>query len=596
MYPLLTNINTVATYNPPIDLSDDSKAILQKIKNFKPSFFFRHDAILESKLKSIQAVELTKILNRLFSDIAHGGVGGDPLKYIDKLATIIPMETLLRAVQGDVDEILQEAKCMFEEAKVYLATTRQTSPPLRAHLTTLIDGTISAISGLVSAFGIGNFFNPPRNQFDADMKSQKIMTLLMLASTLVNMIAGIGGAMGSIVSGIFLTIAALSLVWPMFKPIPSYLPAKAENWTKEVERQGFVAEGRKESLNEIANILKMDRHAILVGPSRVGKSLTAKAFAQAVANGDYPWLKGKVVFRINTTELLSSANSILADETPLQQVSTAMGRHRKDIILVLDEIHMACKNNEKVADQLKTFLDEGGEFAHVIGITTTQEYEKHVQENVAFSLRFDRVNIENTSADETLKILGDTVLTSRSKPLMAQGALQYIYEQSQKIAGAPQPATATKILKQCINLTGKTQKSQTQKKLIDLANRKSSLYSQAAANRDRTKEMKFEIIEIEKEERALQNTHKSERAEFNRLFQAKDLLDCVTQESYITALKVSTIAQAQLNGKEQLQISKHLLINNFLKNSLTDYIDEKSEALGVVSTIDCTLVDKVVQG
>src|SRR5205085_1295374 len=150
------------------------------------------------------------------------------------------------------------------------------------------------------------------------------------------------------------------------KPKTTHLPANAENWTKQVQNGGFVAQGRKESLDEIANIIKMNRHAILVGPSRVGKSLTAKAFAQAVERGDYPELKGKVVFRINTTDIVGQKASFLGGgNNILNKISAAMGRHRDDIILVLDEIHMACKNNEKIADQLKTFLDEAGEFPHV---------------------------------------------------------------------------------------------------------------------------------------------------------------------------------------------------------------------------------------
>ena len=161
----------------------------------------------------------------------------------------------------------------------------------------------------------------------------------------------------------------------------------------------FLAQGRKESLDEMANIIKMNRHPILIGSSYVGKTLTAKAFALAIERGDYPELKGKIVFRINTADLISQK----AEINILNKISEMMGRHRQDIILVLDDIHLAYKNNEKIAEQLKLFLDENGAFPHVIGITTNKEYDNYIKDNNHFSLRFDRVNIENTSQNETLK-------------------------------------------------------------------------------------------------------------------------------------------------------------------------------------------------
>jgi len=575
------------------DLSEESKDILQKLKNIKPSYFFSQDTILQNKLKTINPAELTTILHRIFTDMVQDDTFRDPIKFLDQLSTLIPIETLQEAVKNDIGNALEEAKSMFQEAKIYLAANHHPSPPIHAYLSTILDGLCSLLEGFITAFGIGDFFSPPLNQNDAQMKTFKLMTLMSLTQSIASMVPFLGAAIaGIVIGGFFFSIAALSLIWPMIKPITTYLPANAENWTKELQSNSSVVEGRKESLNDIANILKMDRHAILVGPSRVGKGITAKAFAQAVVNGEYPWLKGKTVFHINTTELLTSAN-IFADETVLQKVCKTIGRHAKDIILVLDEIHMACKNNEKIADQLKTMLDEGGVFAHVIGITTSEEYEKYVKENQAFALRFDRVDIENTNRDETLKILSNTVLENSSKLVVDKDAIQYIYEQSQKNPNAPQPITSKNILKRCIGQTGKTQKSLTEKKLIELANRKSSLLFQAAANYERTKQMRIEIMEIEKEELILREIQKKEIKEIDQLFKMKDLLGDVTEETYRTVLKVSTVAQEKLNGKDKKQLTRFLLLNNFVRHTLLDYINTKSKALGVTLVVNKALVDTI---
>ncbi len=276
----------------------------------------------------------------------------------------------------------------------------------------------------------------------------------------------------------------------------------------------------------------------------------------------------------------------------LKNISSAMGRHRNDIILVLDEIHMACKNNEKIADQLKTFLDEGGEFPHVIGITTDDEYRDHVKDNHAFSLRFDKVDIENTSEDETLKILGETLLTNRFKPIIKEGSLHQIYDKSCEVENAPQPATALKLLKRCINRTQKTQKSLTEKKIIEVSNKILSLHSQAAASRGRKKDAKEQIATLEAELSELQKTLSREQKELDRLFKSKELLDRVTKETYLSVLRISTIGQKSINSKNAKELNRFVLLHEFLGRILEDHITLKSEMVGVKAIIDESLINE----
>ena len=415
--PITDNV-THHPYISDVVLSDDSADILKRLKKAAAGSVFNPDATLVKKLKFVDPIELTKVLDCTFTEMVLKGCIIDPIEFLDRVATVIPVAKMQEAVKDDIADALQEALDRFEEAEYYLQMTgKAASQGAGARLSSILDGIISLLESIITAFGIGDFFKPAESDIHADFKSQKIMMLLSLFSMISAMIIPLLGAAfpSMLIGGILLSIAALSIIWPYIKPIASHLPANAENWTRQVQKGGIAAQGRKESLDDIAGILKMNRHAILVGPSRIGKSLTAKAFALAVERGDYPELKGKIVFRINTSDLVGQKASFLGGgNNILKKISEAMGRHRRQIILVLDEIHMACKNNEKIADQLKTFLDDGGEFPHVIGITTEEEYEEHVKDNNAFSLRFDKVEIKSTSQDETLKILGDTLLKSSS--------------------------------------------------------------------------------------------------------------------------------------------------------------------------------------
>lgn len=596
----MVTVNNILVNQPDyrVGLSKESVDILQRLRNIHTEYFFKPDPLLVKKLKGMDSLELDKVLESFFKEMIEEECIKDPAKFLDRLATVIPMEKLQEIVKDDVGDALKAAKAMLVEANLYLQMTEgNLSPSLKTRISCILDGIVSIIESIIEALGIINFFSPSESDIHADFKSQKVMMLVSMISMACTLLLPILGAVtgGLIIGGVLLSIAALSLIWPIIKPKTTHLPANAENWTKEIQNKGFLGHGRKESLDEIANILKMNRHAILVGPSRVGKSLTAKAFVQAIERGDYPELKGKTVFRINTTDIVGQKASFMGGgNNILNRISSTMGRHRDDIILVLDEIHMACKNNEKIADQLKTFLDAGGEFPHVIGITTEQEYDKYVKDNNAFALRFDPVKIENTSPDETLKAMADTLLKSRSKPLLKDDVLDYIYQKASQAKDDPQPASAIKLLKKCINRTEKTQKSPTQKKIIEVSNKILSLRTQAAASRGRKKEIQVQLVELEQQLGALQEELYKNQKELDKLFKAKNLLDRVTKETYLSVLKVSSISHKQLSAKDKKQLNKFLLLHEFLGRTLESHIEEVSQKLGMKTAIDKDLVDDII--
>jgi ABC-type dipeptide/oligopeptide/nickel transport system ATPase component len=580
--------------NHPVILTRESEDILQKLKKVNSSYFFKPDNSLVRQLKVVDPVELTNVLKCFFLEMISEEQITDPVKFLDRLATIIPLAKLQEVVKGDMGDALEQAKGMFQEAKFYLEMTqRNISPGIRARISSILDGLVSVVECIITTFGVGALFKPAESDMDASFKTQQIMMLFSMFGMISTMILPLlGFSTGALViGGILLSIAAISVVWPFIKPMPFHLPANAENLTKQAQNGCFVAQGRKKSLDEIADILKMNRHAILVGPSRVGKSLTARAFAQAVERGDYPELKGKVVFRINTADIIDPPTSPGASSM-LNKIREAMGRHRGNIILVFDEIHMACKHKEKIADQLKTLLDEGGEFPHVIGITTKEEYE-HVKNNNAFALRFDKVDIDNTSPDETMRILGDTVLKSHPKPLIKEGAFDYIYDKSCEGENAPQPTASLKLLKRCITRTEKTQISPTGRKIIEVSNKILSLRSQAAASRGRKKEANVQIAQLEKQLKELQGALSVEQKNLNKLFKSKDLLDRVTQETYSFVLKIATIAQKKLNTNSEKQLKLFILLHEFLGRSLESHIEKTAKALGVRAVIDKNLIDEV---
>jgi ATP-dependent Clp protease ATP-binding subunit ClpA len=554
--------------------------LLSQLKHLNEDRFYRPSATLKQHLEALRPDKLRADIQGFFKERLEKESMSRPERLIERLSAVVPTSALEK-----VEEVYEQAQIERAQAEHYLDMTTPKGIECRERASALLDSAILVLDNVIRAFGIADFFRAADSDLHADFKSQKIMMLFSLFSMLMTMLMPIVGlqaaSMG--IGSFFLVLFVLSFIWPYIKPMPQNLPANAENWTQQIKQGGFVGQGRKEAFDGIANILKTGRHPILVGPSRVGKSLTAKGFAQAVARGDYPELKGKVVFRINTADLLDQKPSFLGGgNNILQQISVAMGRYRKNIILVLDEVHMACKNNSTISDMLKTFLEEGGEFAHVIGITTDEEYA-HVAGNNAFSLRFERVNIENTNEDETLRILSDAVLKSAQRPLLEEGILSTIYEKTND-AQAPQPTTALKLLKKCLNQTSRSQQSTKEKEIIHIGNQIARLKSQCSAYRSMTRLEQAKMAELQQKLARLEEERRNEQRQLDQLFQAKERLEKMTTLLYHTVIQ--TARKPTVRQASRLQLTR--LLVDVMKASFK----EKAQSLGIRVIVDRPLVDQ----
>jgi len=567
---LQTNNLAVSNYRPLL------KDLIVRIKNLDRFSLFT-DGTLVRELKEIDATELNTALESVFSQLMQEG--RDPLKVIEKLAALVPPNKLEQAIaqnRSDFKGGVAEARDLFKVAKVYLAAQNSLSLPVKEHLRSLLDAIVNFLDSFLSVFGIAHILKPAEGEIHASFKSQTMMMLLqlvfMLCSVLLPMLGYETG--GMVILGTFGGTAVLSLIFPYIRPMPTRLPAKAECWTKEIREGKGGSRGRKESLDAMADIIKRNRHVALVGPSRVGKGLTVFSLAEAVERGDYPELAGKMFFRINAANMVRQTASFMGGGNDIHyKIKEAMGRHAKDIVLVIDEFHMLCKD-ATMADQLKPFLDEGGDFPHVIGITTDKEY-RHVADNHAFSLRFDRVDIGNTTETENLEILAETVLKSPQKPLVEPAAFQALLKASP--SGEPQPTASIKLLKKCIQATEKTQLSKTQKDIIALTSQISSLHFQAAATRS-LERSKDDITGLETRLCTLKDQALKEEAEAQKLQKAKLLLDEVTRLGYQTALDQN--------------VTHFMLLKECLAPFLWGHIRQLAGTLKVNAIVDAALVQR----
>jgi MoxR-like ATPase len=527
----------------------------------------------------------------------------DPFPLLERLIEEIPLKSLEEAVRlqsPDHTSALETARHLLREAEIYLEAVQGKAPiRWRAKVDSLMEKVISVIESVLNAFGVAEFFKPAENDMHADFKGQKIMLLLSLFTMLSAVIVPILGAAlgGMVVGGCLLGVAALSLLYPLVRPAPARLP-KAANWTRQFrEGQLEVSETRKDRVDEIAQTLIASDaakvHVMLLGKSGVGKTETVKALVQAIERGDYPELKGKEVFYINTADLVNNTEMFTYGNRILSRLSEEMGQHRKKYILIFDEIHMACQSEETaIADQMKTLLDDAKEnFPYVIGITTEEDYYRDIYvKHSAFARRFKRITVENTSDVETLQILNNAILKKAPKLIVETGALAALIQKTKEAFGAdaPMPSSALRILSQCIQRTADSQKSPLEKKVEVARLRVQAHYLEGAARQGENLlaySTQGELLEAELSQ--IEERFKKERQDLGRLIRMRDLLMDAKKKTFQAALKVVKSARE----KDQ---KLFLFLGKFVAPALDRTVRKESDRLGVQAVVNEALIDRAI--
>jgi ATP-dependent Clp protease ATP-binding subunit ClpA len=592
-----------------------STRILEALRThtlYTSSFLFgkKISPLLEKDIRDISPEQLYQTLEKFLKETQSETKELQSL--LKELSHIIPMEKLqdaIRTTYKDHRDALTTAKAMLQEALYFIEKTKDTPPSIKERVKSFISTILSTMETMISVFGIAGFFKPPESEYDADGKFQRILSLVnffsLLSAALIPIIGVTAG--GLMIGAALLLIAIISLTYPYFQPTPALLP-KAENWTTQYRNHKLEEiGGRQATVQAIADTLSSSQgiktHPMLIGPSGVGKTQTVKALVRAIEQGSYPELKGKKVFYINTADIINGKDFLNGENRILSKLSRAMGRHRENIILVFDEIHLACRSKESsdISEQLKTLLDSGHDkFPHVIGITTEEEFYRDIySKNPAFARRFKKITINNTDPEETEHILNDFLLHESKECLVKPGILKAIIEKTKAAFSSSEPASSLRILSQCVQRTTESQKSVLQCK-VDLAKEKiTSIRSQKASMTGSSllpysQDQKREAL-LEEELQKLESQLAEENKKICHLFHLKEEL-CQTKEKlFKTVSKISQLQKEHLSKKDSEKLNQFLLISHLLLPSLEKKVRTEAEAQGIRIEITEELIDEVIQ-
>ncbi len=167
--------------------------------------------------------------------------------------------------------------------------------------------------------------------------------------------------------------------------------------------------GRDKEIYRLCTILgrKTKNNPVLVGDPGVGKSAIVEGLAQRIAKGKIKTLKGHTVHSLNLASLLAGTMYRGSFEARIQQLIDEL-KENNSAILFIDEMHTivgsgANSGSLDAANILKPALARGD--IRCIGATTFEEYKKWIESDGALERRFQKIQVEEPSKEETRTIL-----------------------------------------------------------------------------------------------------------------------------------------------------------------------------------------------
>ncbi len=169
--------------------------------------------------------------------------------------------------------------------------------------------------------------------------------------------------------------------------------------------------GRDHEVERCIQVLcrRRKNNPLLVGDPGVGKTAIAEGLARKIVAGETPEiLQNATIFSLDMGALLAGTRYRGDFEERLKAVVTELEEH-PDAILFIDEIHTvigagATSGGAMDASNLLKPALQGGKL-RCMGSTTYKEYRQHFEKDRALSRRFQKIDINEPSVEDTVKIL-----------------------------------------------------------------------------------------------------------------------------------------------------------------------------------------------
>ncbi|WP_434414392.1 AAA family ATPase [symbiont of Argiope bruennichi] len=169
--------------------------------------------------------------------------------------------------------------------------------------------------------------------------------------------------------------------------------------------------GRNEEIQSIIRIItrKTKNNPILIGDPGVGKTAIVEGLVQKIVENNVPtFLQNALVYQLDMSSLIAGASFQGEFESRLKAVINKLKSSKEKIILFVDELHtiVGAGRTQGAMDAsniLKPALAKGE--LKCIGATTLSEYREYIQKDPALERRFQKIFVQEPTANDTLTIL-----------------------------------------------------------------------------------------------------------------------------------------------------------------------------------------------
>lgn len=168
--------------------------------------------------------------------------------------------------------------------------------------------------------------------------------------------------------------------------------------------------GRSKEIQRVIEVLsrRTKNNPVLIGEPYVGKTAIAEGLAQQIIHNEVPEiLRDKRVMTLDMGTVVAGTKYRGEFEDRLKKVMDEI-RQAGNIILFIDELHtlIGAGGAEGAIDAsniLKPSLARGE--LQCIGATTLDEYRKYIEKDAALERRFQPIQVDQPSVDESIQIL-----------------------------------------------------------------------------------------------------------------------------------------------------------------------------------------------
>jgi ATP-dependent Clp protease ATP-binding subunit ClpC len=168
--------------------------------------------------------------------------------------------------------------------------------------------------------------------------------------------------------------------------------------------------GRAREIERVVQILsrRTKNNPALIGEPGVGKTAIVEGLAQRIVNGDVPeTLLGKRLLTLDIGSLVAGTKYRGEFEERLKKIIEEI-KTAGNCLLFIDELHTlvgagAAEGAVDAANILKPALGRGE--LQTIGATTLDEYRKYIERDPALERRFQPVQVDEPTVEETVEIL-----------------------------------------------------------------------------------------------------------------------------------------------------------------------------------------------